>query len=403
MLIIMRGTTLSGKSSLCEQNLLKTATIESDHFRELICNNVSTQNMNKTVFDTLRQVLEHRLEARVNLTIIDATNLKYRDVKEYVKLAEKYFTPYYFVHVEPPSLEEMRERNFKRYKIQEKFIPEHVIERHYNTYHNNIDVFLEKDPEKNFIIEQNFAEEMKREFLDLVLELLNNHNDEYINKSVWCIGDVHGCYQELEELVYKIKEKDSDAKIIILGDLIDRGESLEKTFDVVFKHDLDFIMGNHEYKFIKEVVFGDTCRSKARQNSIDEFKSLSEDKQCAILDAMKNSKLVVKVKSNGKHFLLSHSGMTGDLYNYNVFNTAMNQKEVFEVEDFEKLYLLTYYQVYGHRQWEYTDIETQLKEKTSFNIDSGCVYGNKLTALHLNSLEYLQVDAKETYYVYNGK
>jgi len=65
------------------------------------------------------------------------------------------------------------------------------------------------------------------------------------------IGDVHGCHEELRELLDKLNYRDDD-HIIFLGDLIHRGPDSGRVLEIVEKlrrtHRVDIIEGNHEEK-----------------------------------------------------------------------------------------------------------------------------------------------------------
>lgn len=75
--------------------------------------------------------------------------------------------------------------------------------------------------------------------------------------ATYVVGDIHGCYSEFMQLIDKIESQDSDARFILVGDIIDRGyeqiEMLEWALVNVNKPDGRFqmIMGNHEYEKIK--------------------------------------------------------------------------------------------------------------------------------------------------------
>ena len=69
------------------------------------------------------------------------------------------------------------------------------------------------------------------------------------------IGDVHGCYQTLKELVEKIKNKYPAVNIYCVGDLVDRGAHSFETIDFVIKEKIRFTIGNHDlmfYSFFKD-------------------------------------------------------------------------------------------------------------------------------------------------------
>ncbi len=72
----------------------------------------------------------------------------------------------------------------------------------------------------------------------------------------YCIGDVHGCYDELVALVNIIEQRDADAKIIFLGDFPDRGSKVWETITWVLSHISEngrytSIQGNHEQMILQ--------------------------------------------------------------------------------------------------------------------------------------------------------
>ncbi len=63
------------------------------------------------------------------------------------------------------------------------------------------------------------------------------------------IGDIHGCYYTLLELLEQIETKHPGIKLYCVGDLVDRGKYSYEVVDYVIKNDIKFTMGNHEYMF----------------------------------------------------------------------------------------------------------------------------------------------------------
>jgi predicted kinase len=142
MLIIMRGTTCSGKDTFCksyaEHNILS-----SDKFRGMLLGDVKDQSKNALVFSELRRTLEMRIQNGCLYTVVNATSLKFKDIKEYLDIAMKYSVPVKVISIQPPSLEELKQRNIKRHAETGILIPDEVIERHYQTYQNTVDSFPE--------------------------------------------------------------------------------------------------------------------------------------------------------------------------------------------------------------------------------------------------------------------
>jgi serine/threonine protein phosphatase 1 len=63
------------------------------------------------------------------------------------------------------------------------------------------------------------------------------------------IGDVHGCYYTLKQLVEKIRNKYPDIKIYCVGDLVDRGNNSFEVIEFVVAEKIQFTIGNHDFMF----------------------------------------------------------------------------------------------------------------------------------------------------------
>jgi len=63
------------------------------------------------------------------------------------------------------------------------------------------------------------------------------------------IGDVHGCYHTLKELVDKIKNKYPNIKIFCVGDLVDRGNNSFEVIEFVVAEKIQCVIGNHDFMF----------------------------------------------------------------------------------------------------------------------------------------------------------
>jgi serine/threonine protein phosphatase 1 len=63
------------------------------------------------------------------------------------------------------------------------------------------------------------------------------------------IGDIHGCFYTLSELVRDIRKKYAGIKIYCVGDLVDRGNFSFEVIDFIQKEQINFTPGNHDYMF----------------------------------------------------------------------------------------------------------------------------------------------------------
>jgi hypothetical protein len=65
------------------------------------------------------------------------------------------------------------------------------------------------------------------------------------------IGDVHGCLVEFNNLLEKLNYNPNEDRVILVGDLIDRGPDSKGVLKRVRQLKLECVMGNHEHKFLK--------------------------------------------------------------------------------------------------------------------------------------------------------
>ncbi len=63
------------------------------------------------------------------------------------------------------------------------------------------------------------------------------------------IGDIHGCYHTLVELVSKIRYKFPSIDLYSVGDLVDRGNFNYEAVDFILSENIKFTPGNHDYMF----------------------------------------------------------------------------------------------------------------------------------------------------------
>src|ERR1044072_2157129 len=76
-----------------------------------------------------------------------------------------------------------------------------------------------------------------------------------LQKGKWIIGDVHGCWKTLWNLLIKIRGRTNEdllfgpkvaERLVFVGDLIDRGPSSKSVIDFVRRYNVPCVRGNHE-------------------------------------------------------------------------------------------------------------------------------------------------------------
>ena len=121
----------------------------------------------------------------------------------------------------------------------------------------------------------------------------------------YVIGDVQGCYSELQALVKKIKFNPNKDKIIFAGDLVNRGhQSLEvMEFCMRYKGSIKAVLGNHDFYLLYLIEHQKKNKSlKKVLDSKNIQKYHSWLKKLPLL-------LEIKIKETKETFWISHAGI----------------------------------------------------------------------------------------------
>ena len=65
------------------------------------------------------------------------------------------------------------------------------------------------------------------------------------------LGDVHGCLSELQKLVCETNYKAGEDRIIVAGDLVDRGPASPEVIRYLMDIDANAVIGNHDHKLLR--------------------------------------------------------------------------------------------------------------------------------------------------------
>lgn len=241
------------------------------------------------------------------------------------------------------------------------------------------------------------------------------------------IGDIHGCIDELQELMQQLAPSAND-HIIFIGDLIDRGpDSLGVVREVVRwsnRFNVQLVLGNHEEKFLRYVHHIKTASGlETEMKGIDEFPNLlsglNGDELSFLQSAYHalhlpelNTLLVHGGVWRNVDFLLPATYRFLDNHNLDKKRLALLNKTRFlnpkgnfvalgEEKANDSFWAEVYEGQWGHVFFGHQPfLQAEPKRFThATGIDTGCVYGGWLSAVEIKDegVSYTSVPARKTY------
>jgi len=404
--VALVGVSGSGKSTFANRHFKPTEVLSSDYFRALISDDENNQQVTTQAFDTLYYVANKRLELGL-LTVIDATNVQKEARASVLQLAKAQNCHAVAIVLDIPE-QICKERNEKR---PDRNFGDHVISRQGQQLRRSIR-HLQKEGFR-FVYVLQTEEEIAR--VELVrTPLWNNKKGERGPFDI--IGDVHGCYDELcallETLGYSVDKEAYTAvppegrRAVFLGDLCDRGpnniEVLRLVMGMVQAGCAYCVAGNHDAKLLKKL------RGKNVQltHGLDKTVAQLETQDAAFtadVTAFLDGLISHYVLDDGK-LVVAHAGLkesyqgrgSGRVREFCLYGDTTGETDEYGLPvrlPWANAYRGKAMVVYGHTPTP--DVEPV---NNTFCIDTGCVFGGKLSALRYPEKEIVQVPAAQMYY-----
>ncbi len=422
-LIILVGASGSGKSTFAHQHFQPFEVISSDFCRGLVSNDENNQAISQDAFDVLYYIVQKRLKAG-KLTVIDATNVQPEDRKKYIQLAREY-------HIFPIAIvlnlpeEICHQRNSQR---PDRQFGIHVVRRHTQALRRSLRG-LEKEGFRYVYVLNSLTEinqvEIHRQ------PLWNNFKHEHGPFDI--IGDIHGCCDELETLLSQLGYEPTypshpgnigvnlgiwdfptyshpqGRKAVFLGDLVDRGPRILDTVKLVRNMVVAgsgiCVPGNHENKLLRKLRGKNVRVSHGLAQTLEEIDGIPEPERKTAIKALiefLDSLVSHYVLDNG-NLVVAHAGMKQEMQGRGsgaVREFALYGETTGEIDEFGfplRFNWASEYRgealvVYGH-----TPVPEAEWLNNTIDIDTGCVFGGKLTALRYPERELVAIAAKRVY------
>lgn len=412
-LVVMMGPSGSGKTSFARRNFLPSEVLSLDHCRETVADGARDPEAWEEATRALLYLTERRLQ-RGLLTVIDATNVKSRHRRPLVEIARHH-------HVTPVALVFRLPEEVCRSRAAVREVP--VSPWLVADEWRQLEEGIEGLPKEGFggqVYEFRSVESVEEAWIDRVALSCDRRGDR---GPFDIIGDVHGCYDELLSLVgslgYSITElpavegeparhsiePPAGRKLVFLGDLVDRGpktpQVLRLVMDATDCGAALMVPGNHDDRLLKWLR---GRRMELNHGLLETAEQLSRTgaafrKEVELFLESLPSHLVL----DGGSLVVAHAGMKQEFQGrasgsvrafalYGESTGAVDSSGMPMRYPWAEQYQGRAMVVYGH-----TPVKEVGWSNRTLNVDTGCVFGGKLTALRYPELETVSVDAGRTY------
>ncbi|MEU2387502.1 polynucleotide kinase-phosphatase [Streptomyces sp. NPDC012461] len=400
-LVVLVGASGSGKSTFARRHFKPTEILSSDFCRGLVADDENDQSASRDAFDVLHYIAGKRLAAG-RRTVVDATSVQQESRKQLVELARRHDVLPIAIVLDVPE-EVCAERNAAR--TDRADMPRRVIRRHTRELRRSLR-HLEREGFRKVHVLRG-AEEVER--ATVVTE--KRFNDlTHLTGPFDIIGDIHGCSAELDALLGKLGYTDGvhpeGRTAVFVGDLVDRGPDspgvLRRVMAMVRSGNALCVPGNHENKFGRYLKGRKVQHTHGLAETIEQMDGESEEFRTEVREFIDG--LVSHYVLDGGRLVVCHAGLpekyhgrtSGRVRSHALYGDTTGETDEFGLpvrypwaEDYRGRAAV----VYGH---------TPVPEATWLNnticLDTGAVFGGKLTALRWPERELVDVPAERVWY-----
>jgi protein phosphatase len=383
----------------------------------MVSDDENNQAVTNEAFALLHYIAAQRL-ALGRLTVIDATNVQPEARKPLIELARKYHClPVAVVLNLPERLCQDRNRS----RDERNFGP-HVVRQQHALLRRSLRG-LGKEGFRHVLVLES-PEEVEAATVERV-PLWNDKRREHGPFDI--IGDVHGCCDELEALLQQlgyratILEADSPIwgnrsyahpdgrKAVFVGDLVDRGpcilDAVRLVRNMIAGGSALCVPGNHDMKLMRKLRGKNVQVTHGLANSLAAIDALPNGIRAAFSKALAEflDGLVSHYVLDDGKLVVAHAGMkaemqgrgSGKVREFALYGETTGETDEFGLpvrHNWAAEYRGSAMVVYGH-----TPVPEPDWLNRTVNIDTGCVFGGKLTALRYPEKEFVSVPAARTY------
>ncbi|NJP80562.1 polynucleotide kinase-phosphatase, partial [Streptomyces sp. AA8] len=403
-LVVLVGPTGSGKSTFARKHFKPTEVLSSDFCRGLVADDENDQSASGDAFDVLHYIAGKRLAAG-RLTVIDATNVQAEARRQLVRVAREHDVLPIAIVLDVPE-DVCAARNAAR--PDRAHLPRHVIQRHRRELRRSLRGLEREGFRKVHVLRG--VEEV--EAAEVVLE--RRYNDlRHLTGPFDIIGDIHGCSSELETLLGELGYADGvhpeGRTAVFVGDLVDRGPDspgvLRRVMGMVASGNALCVPGNHENKLGRWLKGKKVQPTHGLAETIEQLER--EDARDPAFRAQVREfvdGLVSHYVLDGGKLVVCHAGLpekyhgrtSGRVRSHALYGDTTGETDEFGLpvrypwaEDYRGSAAV----VYGH-----TPNPSATWLNNTICLDTGAVFGGKMTALRWPERELVDVPAEQVWY-----
>ncbi|MFE0104704.1 polynucleotide kinase-phosphatase [Streptomyces sp. NPDC059009] len=400
-LVVLIGATGSGKSTFARRHFKPTEVISSDFCRGLVADDENDQSASRDAFDVLHYIAGKRLAAG-RRTVVDATSVQPESRKQLIQLARQYDVLPIAIVLDVPE-EVCAERNAAR--ADRAGMPRRVIQRHQSELRRSLR-HLEREGFRKVHILRGAAE---IDGAEIVTE--KRFNDlSHLTGPFDIIGDIHGCASELETLLGKLGYADGahpeGRTAVFVGDLVDRGPDtpgvLRRVMSMVDAGTALCVPGNHENKLGRHLKGKKVQPTHGLAETIEQLGGESAEFLGQVRKFVDG--LVSHYVLDEGRLVVCHAGLpekyhgrtSGRVRSHALYGDTTGETDEFGLPvryPWAEEYRGKAAVVYGH-----TPVPTATWLNNTICLDTGAVFGGKLTALRWPERELVEVPAEQVWY-----
>ncbi|SDD02084.1 polynucleotide kinase-phosphatase [Actinokineospora iranica] len=409
-LVVLIGASGSGKSTFARRHFRPTQVLSSDYFRGLVSDDENDQSATVPAFEALHYVAGKRLQAG-RVTVVDATNTQREPRAQLVRLAREHDVLPVAIVLDLPESTCVR-RNADR---PDRDFGARVVKRHVSELRRSLGSLRREGFRHVHVL----SDESEVDSARIVVEPLRNDlRGETGPFDV--IGDVHGCRAELEELLdtlgYAI-ERDAGGRavgarhplgrrVVFVGDLVDRGPDtpgvLRLAMGMVEAGNALAVCGNHEQKLVRALRGKKVTVAHGLGESLAQLAEEPAEYRARV-EAFCDQLIGHYVLDGGK-LVVAHAGLperyhgraSGRVRGFALYGDTTGETDEYGLPvryPWANDYRGSATVLYGH-----TPVPEAEWVNGTMCLDTGCVFGGKLTALRYPEREVVSVKAHEVWY-----